>query len=114
MKQASFSGETWAQRVAKIVADLPEKVYLSFDIDGLDPKLCPNTGTPVAGGLEAEQVLFLVEAVIDSGRTIIGLDLNEVAPGSEGDWDANVGARMLYRLCNLLGESNGRLRTFAS
>jgi agmatinase len=114
MKQASYSGETWAQRVAKIVADLPEKVYLSFDIDGLDPKLCPNTGTPVAGGLEAEQVLFLVEAVIDSGRTIIGLDLNEVAPGSEGDWDANVGARMLYRLCNLLGESNGRLRTFAS
>ena len=114
MKQASYSGETWAQRVAKIVADLPEKVYLSFDIDGLDPKLCPNTGTPVAGGLEAEQVLFLVEAVIESGRTIIGLDLNEVAPGSEGDWDANVGARMLYRLCNLLGESNGRLRTFAS
>jgi agmatinase len=114
MKQAFYSGETWAQRVAKIVADLPEKVYLSFDIDGLDPKLCPNTGTPVAGGLEAEQVLFLVEAVIDSGRTIIGLDLNEVAPGSEGDWDANVGARMLYRLCNLLGESNGRLRTFAS
>ena len=114
MKQASFTGEPWAQRVAKIVAELPEKVYLSFDIDGLDPKLCPNTGTPVAGGLEAEQVLFLVEAVIDSGRTIIGLDLNEVAPGSEGDWDANVGARMLYRLCNLLGESNGRLRTFAS
>jgi agmatinase len=112
LKHAAFRGELWTERVQNIVKSLPEKVYLSFDIDGLDPKLCPNTGTPVAGGLEAEQVLFLVESVLDSGRTLIGLDLNEIAPGPEGDWDANVGARLLYRLCNLLGESNGRLRTF--
>lgn len=112
IQRASFEGERWSERVKKIVEELPEKVYLSFDIDGLDPKLCPNTGTPVAGGFEVEQVLYLVEAVLDSGRTMIGIDLNEVAPGTDGDWDANVGARLLYRLCNLLGESNGRFRTF--
>jgi agmatinase len=96
-----------------IVAELPQKVYLSFDIDGLDPKLCPHTGTPVAGGLEVEQVLYLVEEVLASGRQLIGFDLNEVAPGPEGDWDANVAARLLYRLANALGKANGRC-TFAA
>ncbi|MDG1252205.1 MAG: agmatinase family protein [Schleiferiaceae bacterium] len=109
LKQAQFQGSTWAAQVGLIVAALPQKVYLSFDIDGLDPKLCPHTGTPVAGGFEVEQILFLVEQVMASGRQIIGLDLNEVAPGPEGDWDANVGSRLLYRLCNLLGKSNGRI-----
>lgn len=109
LKRARFEGATWAKQCKGIVATLPKKVYLSFDIDGLDPKLCPHTGTPVAGGFEVEEVLYLVEAVVRSGRTIIGLDLNEVAPGPKGDdWDANVGARLLYRLCNLMAASNGR------
>lgn len=102
LKHAAYNGVTWAQQVQEIVAALPQKVYLSFDIDGLDPKLCPNTGTPVAGGFEVEQILYLVEQLLASGRTLIGLDLNEVAPGAD-EWDANVGARLLYRLCNLLG-----------
>jgi len=102
LKHAAYAGTTWAQQVQAIIAALPEKVYLSFDIDGLDPKLCPNTGTPVAGGFEVEQILYLIEQLLASGRKLIGLDLNEVAPG-EDEWDANVGARLLYRLCNLLG-----------
>jgi len=81
---------------------------VSFDIDGLDPKLCPNTGTPVAGGFEFEQAAYLIEAVVKSGRKIIGMDLNEVAPGENGEWDANVGARMLLRMCNLMAVSNKR------
>jgi len=101
LKAARFNGKTWKEQCDEIVAQLPEKVYLSFDIDGLDPKLCPNTGTPVAGGFEVEEVLFLLEAVVKSGKKIIGLDLNEVAPG-EDEWDANVGARLLYKLCNIM------------
>jgi agmatinase len=108
LKHQNYRGKTWAEQVAQIIDQLPQKVYLSFDIDGLDPKLCPNTGTPVAGGFEAEQVLYLVEELINSGRTLIGFDLNEVSPG-DGEWDANVGARILYQLCNLLGRSNGRI-----
>lgn len=101
LKAARFNGKTWKQQCEEIIAHLPEKVYLSFDIDGLDPKLCPNTGTPVAGGFEVEEVLFLLEMLVKSGKKLIGLDLNEVSPG-EDEWDANVGARLLYRLCNIM------------
>ena len=105
LKHQQYKGKTWAEQVSEIVSHLPELVYLSFDIDGLDPKLCPNTGTPVAGGFEAEEILFLIEKVIAAGKRIIGFDLNEVSPG-EDEWDANVGARLLWRLCNLAGNSN--------
>ena len=79
---------------------------MSFDIDGLDPKLCPNTGTPVAGGLEYHQAIYLLSALAKSGKKIIGFDLNEVAPG-EDEWDANVGARLLFKLCAFTGISKG-------
>jgi agmatinase len=108
LKTQNFSGKTWKMQTQEIVNSLGEKIYISFDIDGLDPKLCPNTGTPVPGGFEFEQVLYLFEAIVKSGKKIIGLDLNEVSPG-ENEWDANVGARLLYRMCNLLGQSNGKL-----
>lgn len=101
LKHENYKGLSWESQCEKIIAQLPQKVYVSFDIDGLDPKLCPNTGTPVAGGFETEQVLFLLEKLVLSGRTIIGMDLNEVAPG-EDEWDASVGARLLYRMCNLM------------
>lgn len=82
-----------------VVDSLPHKVYVSFDIDGLDPRLCPHTGTPVPGGLNLHEVSFLLEKVVRSGRQIIGFDLTEVAPGPDGDeWDGNVGARALYKL----------------
>lgn len=90
-----------------VVHQLPEQVYVSFDIDGLDPKLCPNTGTPVPGGLELEQALFMVQMLVESGKKIIAFDVNEVAPGQDDEWDANVGARLLYRLANLAAISQG-------
>jgi len=106
LKRGRFEGATFAQQVKTIVDALPPKVYISFDIDGLDPKLCPNTGTPVAGGFEFEEAVYLIESVARSGRTIIGFDLNEVATNDAmGEWDANVGARMLYRMCNLMALS---------
>jgi agmatinase len=105
LKERQYEGQTWKQIVDEIVAHLPEKVYISFDIDGLDPKLCPNTGTPVAGGFEADQVNYMFKKVIESGRKLIGFDLVEVGIG-ENAMDANVGARMLFKLCNLMIKSN--------
>lgn len=105
IKERQYEGETWKQIADDIINQLPEKVFLSFDIDGLDPKLSPNTGTPVAGGLETEQVFYLLKKLVKSGRKLIGFDLNEVGSGDTG-WDANVGARVLWRLCNLLVVSN--------
>ncbi len=107
IKHRQYNGDTWNDICDDIISQLPDKVYLSFDIDGLDPKLCPNTGTPVAGGFEAEQVLYLVQRLAASGRKIIAFDLNEVSPGKD-EWDANVGARLLYRLALLTAKSNGK------
>jgi agmatinase len=95
--RGAFKGQNWAVQVSQMVDLLPEKVYISFDIDGLDPALCPDTGTPVPGGLSFEEALFLVDQVVASGREIIGFDLCEVAPGNN-EWNATVGARVLYRL----------------
>ena len=105
LTERQYEGETWKQIAEDIISQLPKKVYLSFDIDGLDPKLCPNTGTPVAGGFEAEQIFYLLKKIMQSGRQIIGMDLVEIGVG-ENDWDANVGARILFRLCNILVASN--------
>ena len=105
IKDRMYEGQTWKQIAEEIVNHLPEKVYISFDIDGLDPKLCPNTGTPVHGGFETEQVFYLIRKIIQSGRQFIGFDLVEIGVG-ENDWDSNVGARILWKLSNLLVASN--------
>jgi agmatinase len=98
LKEASFHGKSWKAQCEEIIEALSSDVYISFDIDGLIPNLCPNTGTPVPGGFTLEQVSYLLFAIVDSGRSIIGFDLNEVSPGNHGDWDANVGARALWQL----------------
>ncbi|MHB8874302.1 MAG: agmatinase family protein [Myxococcaceae bacterium] len=99
LAQGRFDGATWTHQVDEIVSHLPEKVYLSFDIDGLDPTLCPNTGTPVPGGLSFHQAGALLAGVVRSGRAIVGFDLCEVAPDpAGGEWDGNVGARLLYKM----------------
>jgi agmatinase len=98
LKNEQYTGKTWAKQVDEMIAQLPQNVYVSFDIDGLKPELCPHTGTPVAGGFELQEISYLLFALANAGRRIIGFDLNEVAPGSEGDWDANVGARALWQL----------------
>ena len=105
IKQRQFEGDTWKNIAEEIVSKLPEKVFISFDIDGLDRKLCPHTGTPVPGGFEMEEVFFIFKKVIESGRKIIGFDLSEVGV-SDTDWNSNVGARVLFKLCNLLVTSN--------
>lgn len=59
--------------------NFPKKIYLSFDIDGLDSSIMPATGTPVPGGLLWYQTLDLL-AELTKGRTIIGMDLVEFSP----------------------------------
>ena len=108
IKHKQYEGVSWASICAEIISQLPDEIYLSFDIDGLDPKLCPSTGTPVAGGFEFEQILLLIEKIVDSGKRIIAFDINEVAPGGD-EWDANVGARLLYRIANLAAKSNKKI-----
>jgi agmatinase len=108
IKEAHFRGKSWDTQCDEIIKELPGLIYISFDIDGLNPKLCPHTGTPVPGGLELEQVTYLLKQIVRSGKKIIGFDLCEVAPGRD-EWDANVGARTLWELCNWMGVSHNHL-----
>jgi len=105
IRERQFEGESFKKIAGEIIEQLPDKIYISFDIDGLDPKLCPNTGTPVPGGFETEQVFYLFKQIIKAGKKIVGFDLSEVST-SENGWDANVGARVLFKLCNLIVQSN--------
>jgi agmatinase len=97
-----MNGKTFSALCDEIVEHLTDEVYVSFDIDGLDPRFCPNTGTPVPGGLDFNEALYLLKKIVQSGRKIIGFDLCEVSLGEtdiQSEWDANVGARLLYKLC---------------
>jgi agmatinase len=57
------------------------------------------------GGFETEQIFYLIRAILRSGRKLIGFDLVEVGV-SPNEWDENVGARVLYKMCNLLMASH--------
>lgn len=90
----TLSGRPFHELVDDVLAPLPQDVWITFDVDGLDPGLCPHTGTPVPGGLSFGQVGVLLHRLAAS-RRVVGFDLTEVG---DGEWDANVGARLLYRL----------------
>jgi len=107
LKNNFYEGLTWQQQCQTIISNLSEKVYISFDIDGLNQAFCPNTGTPVPGGLDFNQAIYLVQTLVKSGKKIIGFDLCEVAPSKSDDnqWDGNIGARILYKLSNLMSLS---------
>jgi len=98
LADAQFAGETFDSQCARIISKLPKEVYISLDIDGLDPTLCPSTGTPVPGGLSFAQLSKLLHTLAKSGKKVVGFDLSEVSPGPS-QWDANVGMRVLYKLC---------------
>jgi agmatinase len=100
-------GRSFAELAQRAIGALPREVYVSFDIDALEPALCPNTGTPVPGGLTFHQAAMMLEMVVKSGRRVVGFDVVEVAPGMKGgpEIDAVCGARALYKLCGIAGES---------
>ena len=107
MKEALYSNKTWDIICKEIIRELPDLVYISFDIDGLTPDHCPHTGTPVPGGLDFNQVKFLLKQLAISGKKIIGFDLCEVS--GKNEWDATVGSRVLFELCNWMAVSNKKL-----
>lgn len=94
--------------IDRTIAALPHYVHVSFDIDALDPSLCPHTGTPVAGGLSFNLAAAFLVALAQSGRRAVSFDLVEVCPSPDPkapEWDANVGARVLYKLCGCAAAS---------
>jgi agmatinase len=102
IKNHLFKGNNWSDQCDQIIKLLPDKIYISFDIDGLSPDLCPSTGKPVPGGLSFEMMSSLLKKIKDHNKKVVGFDLCEVAPGVDSTWDANVGARVLFKLCGTM------------
>lgn len=110
-----YEGQTWKYICRKIINKIRTKhVYVSFDIDCLEVHLCPNTGTPVPGGLNYDQPVYFLHQLLEHHHEMIGFDLCEVAPspGSVAetyalDLNAIVGMRMLYNLATLGAQSRG-------
>lgn len=116
LRGARLSGQ-WPTVCAAIINELPENVYLTVDIDGLEPSQCPSTGTPVPGGLSFDELVALCDLLVHAGKRIVGLDVVEVAPDPAladdelgSSWDANVGARLLYKLIGFALLSRGAPR----
>jgi len=100
-----FEGRNWKSICEDIVNALPDKIYLSFDIQGLDPKLCPGAGSPAPGGLDFDEAVYLIKMLVEKRKTIIGFDLCEIAPGENLEWDAFIGGTLLYKLAMFMKES---------
>jgi guanidinopropionase len=103
-----FDDKGWryaAEEAARVVGGGP--VYLSFDIDSLDPSQAPGTGTPEAGGITALQALRLLRAL--RGIDFVGGDLVEVSPPFDvGSLTAFNGASVLFEILCLLTEARER------
>ena len=112
LSRRKMSGENFQKIAKEIVSHLPENVYISFDIDGLDPRFCPNTGTPVPGGLDYSEVMLIINELVTSGKKLVGFDLVEVAPNPKdktNEWDANVGMRLLYKMTSAALATQGHI-----
>ena len=88
----------------RLPEDFPEKVYITFDIDGLDSSIIPATGTPVPGGLSWYQAVWLVEEIMNS-RICIGFDVVELAPISSLHGPSFAAAQLTYAMMGYLTRS---------
>lgn len=86
--------------------DFPKQIYISFDLDGLDPSILPATGTPVPGGLGYYQALDLVASALE-GRVCVGLDVVELAPSPAHPASDFAAAQICYHLMGLALASRG-------
>ncbi|MHC4959540.1 MAG: agmatinase [Planctomycetota bacterium] len=92
--QPFYAYELSGDWVERVVSALPEHVYISFDLDGLDPSILPGTGTPEPGGLGWWDALRLLRAVAKQ-RKIIGFDVVELIPEAVSNF---VAAKLVFKL----------------
>ncbi|MFH0783226.1 MAG: agmatinase [Pseudomonadota bacterium] len=87
--------------------NFPKNIYLTIDVDGLDPAVIPATGTPVPGGPDWHQTLTFIERVV-AGRTVLGFDLVELAP-RDGDHASDfTAAQLVYSVMGIIARNLGR------
>src|SRR5205085_12110214 len=80
---------------------LTENVYLTIDLDGLDPSIMPATGTPEPGGLYWYETLELIEKVAKE-KNIIGFDVVELCPNASSNPSNFLAAKLIYKIMSLI------------
>ena len=85
--------------------DFPEKVFVTIDIDSLDPSILPATGTPVPGGLSWYQILSMLQSIVDQ-REIIGFDVVELAPIPGLHFCEFTAAQLVYQVMGMISRKN--------
>lgn len=95
--------EIWRRGIDAVTlpADFPDKVYVTFDVDGLDASVMPATGTPVPGGLSWYQAMWLIERIMGK-RVCIGFDVVEFAPLAGMHGAAFTAAQLVYNIMGYL------------
>jgi len=81
----------------KIISSLSKNVYITFDVDGLDPSIMPSTGTPEPGGLGWYEVLSLIKQVAKE-RKIVGADIVELSPLKGIIFPDFLAAKLAYKI----------------
>ena len=77
--------------------NLSDNVYISIDLDGFDPSICPGVGTPEPGGLNWEEALRLLRSVCEN-KNVVGFDIVELAPLGESNQSEFMAAKLTYKL----------------
>jgi agmatinase len=85
----------------ELVSSLRDPVYVTFDVDGLDPSVIPATGTPEPGGLSWEDAIALLREVL-SRRTVVGMDIVELAPAPGSRVSEFAAARLAAKMLSYL------------
>ena len=83
--------------IAQVLEQLPDPVYVSVDLDGLDPAILPSTGTPVPGGLRWYETLDLLRRV-GRERTVVGCDVVELKPDPVNHHAVFLAAQLVYKM----------------
>lgn len=95
IKRGKF-GDRFYEEVEKKLTD---NVYITFDVDGLDPSVIPGTGTPEPGGLLWDETLDMLR-YIGERKNIVGFDVVELAPTGENTISEFNTAKLVYKLLN--------------
>ena len=97
--------DIYNEKKFKLPSDFPANIYISFDVDGLDPSIMPATGTPVPGGLGYHESLYLIKDLI-KGRQVVGFDVVELSPIKDFiAYDFTV-ASLVYKIMELINLNN--------
>lgn len=87
--------------LTQLVEGLTDQVYITFDVDALDPSIMPATGTPEPDGLTYSECIEIIRGVVSSGRRIVGIDVVEFAPIKKIHHASLTAARLAYKLLNI-------------